>query len=80
MLRNDTQQAVNWRPISRKWFPTCYEMAPNKLRNGAQCYFSIFLQVIYIYVFSVCILLAYFTISHFNKSSPTLLQVLQSLS
>jgi len=32
-----------------------------------------------VFVKAVCILLGSFTLSHFNKSSPTLLQVLQSL-
>ena len=26
----------------RKWCPTCYEMAPDKLENGVQCCFNKF--------------------------------------
>ena len=41
---------------------------------------QVWLQVIYIKVFSVCILLVSFTLSHFKNSCLTLLQVLKSLS
>jgi len=54
-------------------------MAPDKLKNGVQSCFRSLMQIIYIQVFSVCILLVSYPLSHFNKPSPSLLQVLQLL-
>jgi len=50
--------------------------------NGAQCCFSMFVGRLYIskfFVKAVGILLVSFTLSHFHKFSPTLLQVFQPL-
>jgi len=57
-------------------------MAPDKLENGAQCCFSKFdwrLFISKIFVKAVWILLVSFILSHFHKSSQTLLQVFQPL-
>jgi len=51
-------------------------MVTDKLENCAQyCFFAGYLHL----TFSLCILLLSLIPSHFNKSSPTLLQVFQSL-
>ena len=42
MLRNGAEHAIKWCPIIRKWCPASYEMAQDKLENGAQCCFSKF--------------------------------------
>jgi len=55
-------------------------MAHDKFENGAQCCFTKFDWRLFISMFcvkAVWIILVYFTLSHFNKSTPTLLQVLQ---
>ena len=57
-------------------------MAPNELKNGAQCCFSNFDSRLFrskFFVKEVSILLLYFTLSYFHKSSPNLLQKIQFL-
>jgi len=66
-----------------KWHPTCYEMAPDKVENGAQCCLSKLYSRLFIpkfFVKAVCILFVSFPHSHFKKLWPILLQVLHSLS
>jgi len=63
-----------------KWCPTSYKMAPDKLENGPQCCFSMFDCMYFISNFLIYISFVSFTLSHFTKSSPNLLQVLQPLS
>jgi len=55
-------------------------MVPDKLENCAQCCFNKFDCRFVIYKFIEIVLLVSFTLSHFKKSSPTLVQVLQPLS
>ena len=38
--------------LVRKWCPTCYEMSPDRLENGAQCCFSKFDRRLFISKFS----------------------------
>jgi len=54
-------------------------MVPDKLENGAQCVVAALIPGFLYLSVSVCILLVSFTLSRFNKSSPTLLQVLQPM-
>jgi len=68
--------------FAMKWRPTCHKMTPDKLENGAQCCFSKFDWRLFIskfFVKAVCILLVFFTLSQFHKSSLTLMQVFQAL-
>ena len=63
--------------FATKWRPTCYKMAPYKLQNGVQCCLNNFecrLFISKLFVKVVWILLVSFALSHFHKSSPTLLQ------
>jgi len=72
----------------------CYEMAPDKLEHGAEHAMKwrpirwkmvpnivlASLVAVFLYLsFSVGISLVFFTLRHFNKSSPTFLQVLKPL-
>ena len=68
--------------FAMKWWPTCYKMVPDKLENGTYCCFSKLDCRLFIsksFAKAVCILLVSFTISHFHKSSQTLLHVFQPL-
>jgi len=68
-----------WLFYAKKWCPTWYKMVPDKLENGAQCVVAALIPGFLYLSVSVCILLVSFTLSRFNKSSPTLLQVLQPM-
>ena len=59
LLWNGTQHAM-------KWCPTCFEMAPDTLENGAHCCFNKFDFKLFIPVFSVAFYLS-FTLSHFKS-------------
>jgi len=59
-----------------KWWPTCYKMVAYKLQNGFQQCFSNFIAG-YLYLSflkALCVLCVSFTLSHFLKSIPILLQ------
>jgi len=55
-------------------------MAPDKLENGAQNCLSKLIAGYLCLSFLVCILLDTVTLSHFSKSTPIYLQVVQPLS
>ena len=60
-----------------------YKIAPNMLQNGAQCCSSNFNSKLFrskCFVKAVSILILSFTLSHFHKSSPTLLQEIYFLA
>jgi len=59
------------------FFPFCYEMASNEIKNVAQCCSNNFYSRLFrstFFVKTVSILLLSFTLSLFHTSSPILLQ------
>jgi len=79
--------AMKWRPTWYKMVPDKLENGAQKLKNGVRSVrrwcpicvskFDCRSFISKIFVKEVCILLASFTLSHFHKSNPTLLQVFQ---
>jgi len=60
--------------FATNWRPTCYEMAPDKLKNGSQCCFSkfdwtVFTCISKFFVNADCILLVSFTLSQVKSES-----------
>ena len=68
------QARVKW---NLTFFFFYYEMAPNGIKYGPQCCFINFDSRLFrskFFVKALSLFLLYFTLSHFHKSSPTLLQ------
>ena len=60
-----------------KWRPTCHKIAPDKLENGAQCCFNKFDYRLFISKFSQFAFYLSLYSQSLQKSSTTLMQVLQ---
>jgi len=74
------QARVNVESNEMLHFPMClfcFKMAPNEIKNGAQCFFGYFDSRLFrskFFVKAVSVLLFSFALSHFHKSNSNLLQ------